>query len=465
MQLSTIAGRTGMFRLLAVAALAATLAAPPSVGPARAAGCSVKGQITPRGGGWTTIKYPAFRDVLADPSKLGTLYPFGGQGGENVNATGVDRWDARVLYVTNGRSLLRSADGGCTWKETFSTGGLTALVDVPPSPDVSSVRTTYDAMTITGIVTPDAKSVHARVHLVIVDGPSGGVVVATSRNGADHWTYSQLDVNAAVPSAGQTPSSAWSATLAVAPRDPNVVYLGVQLRPQGGKLYYRSKDGGAHWSVQSVSDVGDSRHDGQIFLAVNPLNANELWEGDCTESACFDAYGYGDFRHSTDGGATWQRPTNVGNPNASYVAQVLAVALPGANKARVYALYQGNRMYRSDDGGATFPRVPEGDFDEPAMYTSGRAYPNYNRLFPGSNPHDLVAAGPGNKLWILSWTRLRARAKNPWIDVSGRYAVPHGSCCDPKRRWVTAPSISTVTPRRVFFASTPDTFERYEGKA
>jgi hypothetical protein len=417
--------------------VAAALLSPVAQPPATAAGCAVKGQVTARGGGWTTIRYPTFRERPDDVSRLlGTTYPFPNEGGQNVISVATDRWNPKVLYVTNGKVLLRSADGGCTWQETFSLWEATTLQ--PPA----GARPDTTGSTITRVVTPDGKSAHARTFLVIVDRPSGRVVVARSANGVDGWAFTTLNAN------DQHPASAWDVALVASRKNPDVMYLGVAARSYA-KIYYRSADGGKTWALKALDDTGDYRHEGNLYLAVNPLDENELWEGDCGE--CGDPSAYGDFRHSRDGAATWQRLA-VGNPNASYVQQVLAVVPRGTKKARVYALYQSRFGYRSDDGGKTYDRFA--------------AIDGAGQMMEGSNPGDLVVGGGGNTLRILSEAKVKAKAKNPWINVSGRYKVPEATGgAEDKDRWMVAAAAWTVTPRRVFFLPTTHTLERYEGQA
>lgn len=149
-----------------------------------------------------------------------------------------------------------------------------------------------------------------------------------------------------------------ASSLAVDPTDPNVVYVGFSKSTDGGAnwidmeggggvlvmdptnpniLYgaggdlLKTIDAGATWSlVESISGVGP--------LAINPFNANVLYAGT----------GDGAFK-SIDGAATWT-PIDIDST-------VSALLVDPSNGNIVYAGSNGNGVYKSIDGGASFVRI------------------------------------------------------------------------------------------------------------
>ena len=157
--------------------------------------------------------------------------------------------------------------------------------------------------------------------------------------------------------------------LAVAPSDPNLIYVGsgeADMRSDisYGNGVYKSTDAGAHW--QNIG-LKDSRQIGKII--VDPKDPNRVFV-----AALGHAYGpnaeRGVFR-STDGGATWQKvlfkDENTGaidiafspsNPDVIY-ASMWQTRRPPWN---VYppANGAGSGFYKSTDGGGTWKQITAG---------------------------------------------------------------------------------------------------------
>src|SRR5260221_9225578 len=151
------------------------------------------------------------------------------------------------------------------------------------------------------------------------------------------------------------------ARVIVDPRNPDVVFVAALGHVYGAnpdRGVYRSRDGGATW--QRVLFKGNDI--GAIDLAFDPSNAQtlyaSLWN---TRRPPWSIYppsygpGGGVFK-STDGGTTWQALTN-GLPIEG-VGHIGLAAAP-SNRNRVYAIVDAKEggLYRSDNAGATWARL------------------------------------------------------------------------------------------------------------
>jgi photosystem II stability/assembly factor-like uncharacterized protein len=144
----------------------------------------------------------------------------------------------------------------------------------------------------------------------------------------------------------------------VHPGDANVVYvaaLGHPYGPNAERGAFRSRDGGKTW--QKI--LGPDENTGAIDLALEPGNPNvvyaALWATRRTPWSVYppsNAPGSGVFK-STDGGDHWTALTS-GLPKAP---GRIGLAVAPSQPQRVYAIVDaddGGGMYRSDDAGATW---------------------------------------------------------------------------------------------------------------
>ncbi len=144
------------------------------------------------------------------------------------------------------------------------------------------------------------------------------------------------------------------------PKDPDIVYvaaLGHAFGPNKERGVYRSADGGRNWrKVLFVSDKA-----GAVDLAMDPANPRVLYAATYEVlrqpwTAVSGGPGSGIYK-STDGGDTWRRLTE-GLPEGTLGRIGLAVSPASPN--RVYALVEAKEkagLYRSDNGGTSFRSV------------------------------------------------------------------------------------------------------------
>jgi len=140
------------------------------------------------------------------------------------------------------------------------------------------------------------------------------------------------------------------------PKNADVVYvaaLGHPFGPNSERGVFRTIDGGKTWDKVLSKD----ENTGAIDVAFDPRNSHilfaSLWEARRTPwGLSSGGPGSGVYR-SSDSGSTWKRLEEHGLPAGPYGKIGIAVA---ANSDRVYALIEApaGGLYRSDDGGDTW---------------------------------------------------------------------------------------------------------------
>ena len=147
------------------------------------------------------------------------------------------------------------------------------------------------------------------------------------------------------------------AQVLVDPRDANRLYAAVLGHPYGPneeRGVFRSTDGGETWQKVLYRDA----HTGAMDLAFDPANPDVLyavlwaaqqapWETGWSLSANNGLY------KSTDGGTTW-RQVGEGLPSAADGLGRIGIGTSPSEPNRLYAVVGANRnqgVYRSDDGG------------------------------------------------------------------------------------------------------------------
>jgi len=148
--------------------------------------------------------------------------------------------------------------------------------------------------------------------------------------------------------------------IVVDPRDPKRLFVAVLGHPYGPneeRGIFRSTDGGA--SFQKV--LFKSENVGAMDVALDPKNPQTvyavLWEARYGpwENAYFTGPGTGLFK-STDGGSTWKQLTN-GLPGPADGLGRIGIEVSASNPSRLFAVIASKKrpgVYRSDDAGASW---------------------------------------------------------------------------------------------------------------
>jgi photosystem II stability/assembly factor-like uncharacterized protein len=150
--------------------------------------------------------------------------------------------------------------------------------------------------------------------------------------------------------------------LAVDPRDPNRVFAAVLGHPYGASQergIYRSTDGGQSWQRVISKDENTGGSDVQIDPANPDVVYASMWEareGPWEDNNIVNGTGGGLFK-STDGGGTWHA-LKQGLPND--VSQIY-VAIAPSDSRRLYATLSEASgklgVYRSDDAGDSWSQI------------------------------------------------------------------------------------------------------------
>ncbi len=146
-------------------------------------------------------------------------------------------------------------------------------------------------------------------------------------------------------------------TMLVHPSNPDVAYAAVLGSPFGAgenRGVYRTKDGGATWQKvlyvdanTGASDVAMDAHNPRILFAGTWQTRREPWR--MTSGGAGSA-----LYRSADGGDTWKKVEADGLPKGPWGK--VGVAVAPSDPSRVYALIEAEAggLYRSDDGGETW---------------------------------------------------------------------------------------------------------------
>jgi photosystem II stability/assembly factor-like uncharacterized protein len=152
--------------------------------------------------------------------------------------------------------------------------------------------------------------------------------------------------------------------LAVDPRDANRVYAAVLGHPYGPSAergIYRSTDGGQNWQKILSKDENTGGSDVQLDPSNPDIVYASMWEareGPWEDANRFDGSGGGLFK-SSDGGNTWKQLTNGLPKDLSEIY----VAVAPSDPRRVYATLSTAsgklNVYRSDDAGENWAQITD----------------------------------------------------------------------------------------------------------
>ncbi len=247
---------------------------------------------------------------------------------------------------------------------------------------------------------------------------------------AGHGIYRSTD-------AGQTWSQVWKqegqiGTLVVHPRNPDVAFaavLGRAFGPNPERGVYRTRDGGKSWQQVLKKDADTGASD----VALDPNNPSVLFAGLWqTRRRPWELSSGGPgsgLWTSRDGGDTWTelKAGQKGLPEGPWGK--LGVAVAGSDSRRIYASIEAEQggLYRSDDGGESWSLAS----DHRALRQRAWYYSTIS-----VNPQD------ANELWMPQVPMLRSLdGGKTWKRVKGiHHGDHHDAWFDPSdpRRMIAA---------------------------
>jgi len=226
--------------------------------------------------------------------------------------------DPKTLFRTDFWGVWRSDDGGKSWNEKISGAANIVGSDIRvddrgglyiATMDCGLLKTpdrgrSFELLFPTGPHRPES---HGHVWRVALLDPNGRRILATSwpwgdkvnqvllsEDGGKNFQIVRDGLPQGAPRANTVWDQGYARALAVDPRDPKTIYLGID-GDDGGGLFI-SKDGGRHWAA-APAQPGSRR----IYnaLAVDPTDSNRIFWGATGNQ--------GGVWMSPDRGASWQR--------------------------------------------------------------------------------------------------------------------------------------------------------------
>lgn len=226
---------------------------------------------------WVHIAAPQFPDHKGRPDHAP---PLGALDYQVIRGIEVNPTDPSLIFIHNGKTVMRSTDGGCSWKQVFD------VYDEEVLPDGAT-----DGSNITGVVSVPGSN---RVFVLLW---SVNYPVRVSDDGGDTWTTPQ-----GLP--------LWSGNrgprLEISRAHPDLMYLAVHDGDQSFS-FYASDDGGKSWGLRGEIPLDESSQSGNVqalfpnfSFTIDPLREETIWAAD-------------DFGllSSEDGGRTWSRDKRV----------------------------------------------------------------------------------------------------------------------------------------------------------
>ncbi len=219
------------------------------------------------------------------------------------------------------------------------------------------------------------------------------------------------------------------------PGEPNRYYFG-----SAGGGVWSTKDGGQTWT-----NISDGHFGGSVgAIAVAPSNPNVIYVGGGEKTVRGNvSYGYGIWK-TIDGGKSWEQ---VGLENSRHIGRI---RVDQRDPDLVYVAAMGDLykdseergVYRTKDGGKNWERV---------LFASPGAGAVDLSLDPGNprvlfastwkirrTPYSLESGGPGSALWKST------DGGDTWTDISGNKGLPKGM-------WgINAVAVSPVDGERIY---------------
>jgi photosystem II stability/assembly factor-like uncharacterized protein len=313
----------------------------------------------------------AYDESLFQALDFRLVGPF--RGGRSTAVTGV-RGQPRTFYMgSTGGGVWKTTDGGATWRNVSDRVQEKPYVPPTVMGEVAPGTALSEFFQEPGRQTPAQTRERAgdgfrtaSVGAIAVAPSDPNVVYVGMGSACIRGNVSPGDGVYKSTDAGETwhrlglAETQHIARIRVHPEDPDVVYvaaLGHAFGPNPERGVFRTTDGGRHWrKVLFVSDQA-----GAVDLVMDASNPRVLYAATYEQlrqpwTAISGGPGSGIYK-SIDGGDTWRKLTE-GLPEG--MLGRIGLALSAANPHRLWALVESKDnwgVYRSDDAGRSFRKL------------------------------------------------------------------------------------------------------------
>lgn len=276
-----------------------------------------------------------------------------------IRALAVHHHDPRKLYAGTAIGVYTTTNQGLDWHKTATfPGTLQCMVMDPDQPHVVYVGT--DESGIYKTVNGGADWFHLSTEFTdvaslaipprsarTVYALSEGKVYRTERAGI-YWEY-----------ADHYRDSAVATCLAIDPKNPEVIYTGLQ------NGLYKSADGRQSWSRSEKGLTSNHWQTELRMVAVDPVDSQVLYAYAVThtlthtetgQSSVGGYKGNGQFFISMDAGETWQQRSMI---QAQDEASISALRADPKDGTTFYASVAGGGLYKTTDEGDNWEHVGE----------------------------------------------------------------------------------------------------------
>jgi photosystem II stability/assembly factor-like uncharacterized protein len=268
------------------------------------------------------------------------------RGGRSIACTGVRTRPNEFYFGATGGGLWKSTNAGVSWScvsDGFFTSSSVGAVAVCDShPDV-----VYAGMGERDI----------RGDLSEGDG------VYKSTDAGHHWQHVGLEGTRTV------------SRIVVDPKNPDIVYvaaLGEVFAPSHERGIYKSEDGGKHWR----NILFENERSGAVELVMDPTDSKTLyaatWEAWRTPSFLNSGGPGSKFWKTTDGGEHWTDITRAAGLPSGVIGKI-GIAVSPVNHNHVFAIVEAHEggAFLSEDAGKTWTKTSDShDLTQRAWYFS-----------------------------------------------------------------------------------------------
>lgn len=268
--------------------------------------------------------------------------------------------DPSMVLVRTTFGLLISRDAGCSFRwvceqdigygGTFDPTYAIAADGTIFATTFSGLRVSHDGgCSFTTATSQLPAGSPGRIADIWVDAlaiaPTGDVWVATAESGQSNDVYRSTDNGVTFTAMNQASATIFWKSIAVAPSDPQRVYVaGYELTPAPAGHLFSTTNGGATWTPAPLTGVMVAAAPQLTIAAVDPTDAQKLF---LVSGASNGDTGDRLYR-SVDGGATFTEVLTTTEPIAGVVIKDATTVLVANGKGGTF---------RSTDAGASFAAV------------------------------------------------------------------------------------------------------------